>query len=473
VSGHPPRVAVLVPYWEFWEASARGDLREGMNQVGQEAIAALDGVDAVATEVLYAAEDSLKVTERLRAAAPEVVLVIQVMAVPPARTMAVLDGLPELPLVVWAMHRRSGATASFNHSEITTEGATVGTSQLTNLLVRGGQRFALEVGRLDDAAATAAVARSLAASAAARRLSQATLARVGEPPSGYDCVTCDMDELSSALGLSVLELEPGELAAIFGRVDDDAVERVRSEALAGFRLADDLSPDDEGLDRSLRLTAALEELDRRHGIDAGAINCHLPELRFSPQVGVTPCFALGRETSRGVPWSCAGDVLTAVAMLTTKLLGGAALYHELERIDYGREELVIANSGEHDLAWADPSETPVLRRNGWFSEDPVCGACACFSAAAGPATLVAFTPHPNERGGFRYVIAEGELTGRSFPETGTANGGFRFSSSAATEGYRRWALAGANHHSSSTPGHLGDQVAGVAAQLGVGAVRID
>src|SRR5262249_30215221 len=144
-----------------------------------------------------------------------------------------------------------------------------------------------------------------------------------------------------------------------------------------------------GLERSLRAACALEELVARHRLDAAAMNCHVTEIRFGEEIGIAPCFGLGRLTSGGVPWSCTGDVLTAVALLTAKLLGGGAQSHELEALDAETGELVVASSGEHDLDLA-AGVRPRLVRNGWFASDPRCGACACFSAPAGPATLVAF-----------------------------------------------------------------------------------
>jgi L-fucose isomerase-like protein len=222
----------------------------------------------------------------------------------------------------------------------------------------------------------------------------------------------------------------------------------------------------------MRCAAALEALREELGVHAGAMNCHVPEIRHADEPGIAPCFALGRETSRGVPWTCTGDVVTAVAMLTTTLLGGAAVYHEIESLDYRTGEVLIANSGEHDLAWCDPAQRPALVRNRWFASDPTCGACACFGPAPGPATLVAFTPHAEEASGFRFVVAEGELTGRRFPQTGTVHGAFRFGDGPVDDAWRRWAAAGANHHSSATPGHFGDDVAAVAGHLGVGCARV-
>jgi len=223
------------------------------------------------------------------------------------------------------------------------------------------------------------------------------------------------------------------------------------------------------------MAAALQTLDRDLGLDAGAMNCHVPEIRFAPDPGpgLAPCFALGRETSAGIPWTCAGDVPTAVAMLTAKLLGGAALYHEIEGLDRATGEALLANSGEHDLAFADPAAAPALVRNCWWEGDPCPGLCARFGPPPGPGTLIGFTPHPQARGGFRFVVAEGTFTARRLPDTGTPHGAFRFAGEDdVVTAWTRWARTGVNHHSAATPGHLGAAVAAVAGHLGVECVRV-
>ena len=80
----------------------------------------------------------------------------------------------------------------------------------------------------------------------------------------------------------------------------------------------------------------------------------------------------------------------------------------------------------------------------------------CRAGATAPARRRSsgFTPHPDARGGFRYVVARGELTTRTFPETGTVNGAFRFRDGPVEAAWARWASAGVNHHSSATPGDL-------------------
>jgi L-arabinose isomerase len=340
---------------------------------------------------------------------------------------------------------------------------------LTNVLVRRGRPFALVAGRLDDPRAVARVAAGLRAGAVAARLRGARVGRVGRPVDGYDCVDADDARLRAATGIELVPIAAAEVRERYLAVAPERVVELERETRAAWTV--DPAAEGETLQRSLRAACAVEDLVRDHRLDAGAMNCHVPEIRLGAEVGIAPCFGLGRSTSAGVPWTCAGDVVTAVAMLTCRWLGGAALYHELETLDYATGELVVANTGEHDLAFLAPGERPELRRNEWFAADPVPGACACFGPPAGPATLVAFT-ELDAPAGYRYVVGEGSFTATRWPDAGTPHAAFRFDHEPAPEAWERWVRAGANHHSSATPGAFGDAVAQVAAFLGTECVRV-
>ena len=429
-----PRVALVHPYWDFWETSVPYDLRADRAELAAEMQRVLD-------------------VEWVEPAEAECVLCLETMASPPAWTLEVL---PPLPLVVWAAHRWSRIPQEFDHGGITAEGGTVGTPMLTSVLVREGRPFELVVGRVTDASTQTAVLDALRGAAAATRVRGARIARVGVPQDGYACVDTPSEQLERMLGVEIVQIAPGEVQARYDAVSGEQLEALRAETHAQY----DVEVTGDGLERSLRAACAIEALVDEHGLAAGAMNCHVPEIRFGG-VGVTPCFGLGRSASRGVPWTCTGDVLTATALLISKALGGAAQYHELESYDYETEEFVVASSGEHDLDFA-PGERPALIRNEWFANDPCVGACACMSAAAGPATLLAFA---DVGSAYRLIAAEGAFTGRRFPATGTANAGFRFAR--GLDGWRAWCQAGANHHSSATPGDLAARAAACARFLGV------
>lgn len=435
-----PRVAMLHPYWDFWEASVPYDLRADRASLAEAARAAL--------AVEWVEPDDA-----------EAVLVLQTMATPPTPT---LERLGALPLVIWAAHRPGGLRDDFDHGSITAEGATVGTPMLTSVLVRDGRPFELVVGRIGDPAVHGRVTEALAVAAAAGRLRSARIGRIGHPLDGYACVDTDDDLLRRKTGIELVPIEPAEVRELYVAVADANVRELEAEVRASYVV----EIEGDGLERSLRAALALDDLIDRHRLDAGAMNCHVPEIRFGEEIGIAPCFALGRATTRGVPWTCVGDVLTAVAMLAGKLLGGAAQYHELEAIDYDTGEFVIASSGEFDLGFG-AGGAPRLVRNGWFASDPQCGACASFSGPAGPATLIGFAQVGEA---YRLIAADGVLTGRAFPATGTANGGFCFAR--GLDGWAGWCRAGANHHSSATPGAFGPSVQALGRLAGIETVRV-
>jgi L-arabinose isomerase len=469
ISTERPRIGLAVPYNTFWEASVPFDLRADREGLADRAQTALEPHAEVAVRGTVASvEDGVALGRRLREADVEALLVLQTLAVMPAYMRAALEQVPELPVVVWTVHRERRIPPDFDHSGITSEGATVGTPMLTNVLVRSGRPFRLVVGLVDDPETVSAAAEALRGGAVATQLRRARVGRVGPVFQGYDCVDADDDRLRAATGIEPVRIESAELLELYLAVAPERIAELECETRELYDV--DPGAEGDGLERSLRAACALEDLVEQHRLDAGAINCHVPELRFGAEFGIAPCFALGRQTSRGVPWACAGDVVTAVAMLTLKLLGGAAQYHELESLDYDTGELVVASSGEHDLAFA--GERPRLIRNGWYDSDPHCGACACFGAPAGAATLVGFTELDAPVPGYRFVVAPGEFTGTAWPAVGTPYAAFRFGSGPATEAWTRWCEAGANHHSAATPGDFAGAVEDVARFLGVETVRV-
>jgi L-arabinose isomerase len=468
-----PTVAVVHPYWSFWEHTAGPTFRSDRLDLARRLADDFDDlVEPVVVADVASVEEGAALGRRLQEAAPDVVLVLMSMAVPPAYVLAALDALPRVPLVVWAVHLTGLVGGDFDHGGITTQGATVGAPMLTNMLSRRDRPFELVLGRVSDEAVVAKVRASLRRAGVAGRIRRARLGRVGRPVEGYLHVDLDEEALRGATGITTVTVDPDEVVDAWRAVDRTRVEGLEAEVRRDWLFEDDPT-EGESLARSLRAALALEDVVIRHDLDGGAFNCHVPQFRFGDEIGIAPCWGLGRLTSMGRPFSCTGDMVTAVAMLLAKRLGAAAVYHEIEAIDYESGEVVIANSGEHDLAWLAPGERPRLRRNGWYcGKDPHCGVCAVFEPAPGPATLVGFTPHPDARGGFRFVAARGELTGRRFPETGTLNGAFRFRDGGVEEAWVRWAAAGVNHHSSATPGDIAADVAAVARHLGVEAVVV-
>ena len=328
-----------------------------------------------------------------------------------------LDGAPP----------RARALPTSRHGDITTEGATVGTPMLTNVLVRRGRPFALVVGRIDDPGGAGAGCAALRAQVPWRAgCGSARVGRVGRPIDGYDCVDADPTPAAREHGHRARadRARGGARALPLDRAGADRGARARRRARPS-RSSD--SAEGETLHRSLRAACAIEDLVREHRLDAGAMNCHVPEIRFGAEVGIAPCFGLGRSTSAGVPWSCAGDVVTAIALLTTP---PARRRGAVPRARVARLRDRRARDREQWRARPRASATRASGRrcDGTTGSPPTrcVGACACFGAPAGPATLVAFTELDAP---FR-ATASSSPTASSprtrWPATGTPYAAFRF-----------------------------------------------
>ena len=215
---------------------------------------------------------------------------------------------------------------------------------------------------------------------------------------------------------------------------------------------------------------------RDHRLDARGVQ--LPRARSSGSAsrsGSRRAGPSGGPRRPACPSTCTGDILTAVAMLTTKRLGGAALYHEIEAIDYatGRGRHRQQRRARPRLAGARGA-APAAAQRLVLRQGPALRRVRR-AGAAGRARRrwSGSRPTPTRAAGSGYVVARGELTARRFPETGTAQRGVPLPRTAPVEeAWARWAGAGVNHHSSATPGDLSADVAAVARHLGIEAVVV-
>ena len=252
-----PRAAILVPYWNFWEHTIDGDLRGDRLRLGSDIARQLDGaVEVVAVELVDNAAAAAQLAPLLAERRVHVLLVAQTMAVPPTHVLALLDAVPDLPLVVWAAHRTGMVGAAVDHGSITAEGATVGTPMLTNLLIRRRRAFDLVMGRLEDTACVARVREAVRIAGVAGGLRGARIGRVGGPITGYDCVDADPEALQAATGIQIVPIAPREVLARWRAAPAHRVRELTDEVDALWERAPGIDEGD-ALQRSLRAAVAL------------------------------------------------------------------------------------------------------------------------------------------------------------------------------------------------------------------------
>lgn len=453
-------IAVVHPYWGFWESSVPGDLRANRHKILTDALEFLSKEFNLSVSGLIAtAEEGKALTRECKNV--DALVVISSMAVPPATGMSFLENLPGIPVVLWALSPGDSLDEHFNHSDISTSGATVGAPMLGSALSRLNRPFDLVVSSLQTPAGiTTAVRRACAAG----RVRQARMVRIGEKMPGYTSVDVSNEVLKS-FGPTMIDIAPEELVTRSQNVENTEIAQTQIQIESEFNGVDSVDP--IAMNRVIRAEIALRKILKDNNANVGTINCHVRQLRPSADFGVAPCFALGRLTSAGIPWTCTGDVLTSLAMLAVKSLGHPTLYHEIEALDHENNEAILANTGEHDLGFCGTTK-PELVTDVWYEHDPIKSPSTNFSIPAGPASLVGFVYAPEPR----FVVAEGVFTGRRSPATGTPNAGFRFNSGPVRQAWERWARAGVIHHSAATNAHVADDIEVIARHLGASYFKV-
>ena len=136
--------------------------------------------------------------------------------------MAALHALPDVPVVVWALHETGLVGAGFDHGGITTQGATVGAPMLSHMLSRAGRPFELALARRSDEEGLGRVRSALRVAGVARRIAQSRLGRIGRPLDGYAHVDVDDAILRAATGIELVAVDPDEVVEQRDRAITDA-----------------------------------------------------------------------------------------------------------------------------------------------------------------------------------------------------------------------------------------------------------
>ena len=414
------------------------------------------------------ADVAAEVGERLAGERVDCIVVVTTIAVFSGIPWAALRHLP-VPILIWNAQQIETVGKNYSMVEIVRHTGQIGTQALANTLLREGRWFRVVTGYENNPRTGEQLDRFLGVCRAVARVRQGRLLAVGSTFPLMNDVELDDEYAAEHLGPTVTHVTPAELTVRYEAVSDlDVAAHVAR--LNCDHDVHDIKPDE--LSRSARLCEAVASLADEHRADAGSVNCHGPNCLRNPSIGITACYSLGYQNSLGRPFTCTGDLPTALAMLILKQLTGAAMYTEVQVMDERRNAVVIANSGEGEEAVRRPGAKSTVRGNANFKGLHGRGASFAYPLRPGPATVVSLTPTPRGPKRFRLVVAEGEIRDDPLPDAGALAGFFRFASGDVEEAYTRWLEAGPVHHAGTAPGHWAKELADVAELLGMEMVRV-
>jgi L-arabinose isomerase len=373
------------------------------------------------------------------------------------------------PVLIWNAQQIRSVGKGYTMLEIVRNTGQIGSQALANTLMREGRWFRVVTGWEKSRRTALELERFIGVIRAVAAVKRGRLLAVGERFPMMSDILLDENDLARHLGTRVVNITNQELARRYESVSNHRVKGACSR-LRQENQVKDLKEDE--MRRSARLSEALESLVTEHGADGGTVNCHAGVCLRNPGIGLTACYSLGVQNKLGRPFTCTGDLPTALAMLVLKNLSGVSMYTEVQVMDEKRGAIVIANSGEGEDGIRRAGCQSNVMGNKNFKGVHGWGASFAYPLKPGPATIVSFTPSPKQAKPYQLIVAEGEILKERLPDAGGLAGFFRFAHADLHEGYTRWLEAGPVHHAGTTTGHWARELAAAAELLNVGFVKI-
>jgi len=435
-----PRAGLLTLYIPFYES---------IIAVGGEKLLLAADLERRLLEICEVVSPGLVGTEDAARDAAELFHARQVDALVVVPMVAVFGALGwaavrelDVPVCIWNLQPTPGIPDDYDIRQLIRNSGGLGVQALANTIARAERPYEIVFSTNDDPLPIQ-LGRFLEAAAVTNDLKRARFGRIG---SVFAQMTDVLMDIASWPGEPVVEILASDLQERYLRQTREAVsQRVADirERHPVFEISDD------ELARSARIWLAVDEIVQECNLVGGAFNCHGENCLRNPEIGVTGCYAVSAQTSQGHPFSCTGDLPTAIAMWMLDSLAGSVIYAELDLVDPGANCVLLANGGEGHFTAA---EGPVsITGNENFVGLHGRGASLRFTPVAGKATLASFSPIDASRR-YRLVVAEGEMFRRCLPALGVFHTAFRFHGLSAPEAFQSWCKAGAVHHVAVAPG---------------------
>jgi L-arabinose isomerase len=429
-----PKVGLLVPYVPFYEkiAPVREEKVAFAAQLAERLAADMDVVCNGLTATEREAEDA---AAHMGAERVDAVIVAPAVAAFGALGWAALRKVSQ-PICLWNVQPDAGIPADYDIAALIRNSGGLGIQALANTLAREGRVFTVAFST-EKAPVPLKLQRFTQVAAVWHRLRTARFGRIGDTFAQMTDIAMDTAEWP---GAPVVSVPRARILEAYEAQTEAAVSGHVAEIRASHPVAE--ITDDE-LARSARLSLALDAIVVEHAFDGGAFNCHGENCLQNDRIGVAACYGVSRQTSEGRPFSCTGDLPTAIAMKILQDLSDTAIYGELDLVDEAREVVLVANGGEGDFHAAAGG----VRIAGNENFAGLCGRGASlrFKPFQGPATILSFTPlHAGGR--YRLIAAEGALEAAPATRLGVFHAAFRFRGLGAREAFETWCEAGAVHH---------------------------
>jgi len=299
-------------------------------------------------------------------------------------------------------------------------------------------------------------------------LKRARIGHFGHPIEHMLDMQTDQCALSAAFGCHVVQTEAEELLQFQRQVTDDMIEAKQQQILALFDTPAPMSDpvteklSDTDLRAGARVAVALDRFVDAHNLDGLAYYYEAEESGALRKLVSNLIVGNSLLCAAGFPMCGESDLKTCIAMLIMDRLDCGGSFAEFHPIDFNEGFVLVGHDGPHHINIADGR--PVLRSLSKYHGKPGSGASVEFKIKQGPITILSIGV--TARGGFKFVLAEGQSVQGPIPPTGNTNTRAFFAPDVRTF-LQQWVAEGPTHHFALGIGHQAGALQKIAHILGV------
>ncbi|HEV2708834.1 MAG TPA: arabinose isomerase [Edaphobacter sp.] len=338
--------------------------------------------------------------------------------------------------------------------------------ELANVFSRSGIAFHQVTGLLeDDPECWGEIHAWIDAAQVAHTLAHTRVGLMGHYYNGMLDIATDLTAMSSIFGLHFEIVEIDELSRLRLDAPQDEVER----HLAVFATAFDIQPDCSSieLERAARTSAALERFVQSHRLGALAYFYSGSGCEMNEDTVTSIILGTSLLTGRGIPVAGEYEIKNAVAMKILDSFGAGGSFTEYYATDFAEDVVLLGHDGpgHTGIAEGKTKVRPLTVYHGKVGR----GLSVEMSVKHGPVTLLSVVE--SKSGGFKLLVAEGQVEDGPILEIGNTNSRYRFPIGARNF-MNRWNEQAPAHHCAVGLGHLADKLEKLGLLLNIEVVRI-
>ncbi|MDR1415309.1 MAG: L-fucose/L-arabinose isomerase family protein [Odoribacteraceae bacterium] len=318
--------------------------------------------------------------------------------------------------------------------------------EFSSVFNRGGVRYDIVSGYLDDADAWEEIAEWIAAARVAAGMRQNRMGVLGNYYGGMVDVYSDLALQSTVFGTHVEVLEMCELVDIRKGVKEEDVEGKIGEFRRAFEI--DAACSSPEIERAARTSVALDRLVERHRL--GSMAYYYAGMNGNEYENIITSVIAGNTllTGRNIPVAGEYEVKNAQAMKIMALMGVGGCFSEFYAMDFNDDVVMLGHDGPAHFIIAEGKvrlvPLPV------YHGKPGKGLSIQMSVRQGAVTLLSVV---ESNGGLSLLAAEGESVAGPILNIGNLNSRYKFPVP-IKEFVKRWSKAGPSHHCAIGIGHV-------------------